>query len=135
MKSTYQKYRTQSVESMSQSELLLTLYEEMIKDLKRCEIALDDKDYEMLDTNIDYLTRIARYLTETLDMSYDVSRDLRRLYQFITYDLSKLKSGRERCRAEIPALIEIVQNLYDGFEGASKKAPSDHIVENQGLSV
>ena len=45
MNSGYQKYKTQSIYSMSGVELLLILYNEAIKRMKMAEYSLEDKDY------------------------------------------------------------------------------------------
>lgn len=131
----YQKYKNQSIESMSQLELLLTLYDEAIKDLKRMDLALEDKDYEGFESHMDYFTRIIRYLVRTLDLSQPVAADLNRLYQYILYDCGRISASRERRRDEIQALIEIISDLRDGFKQAGTKTNVERIAEEKRVIV
>ena len=45
----YQKYKEDSIYSMSSSELLDLLYEEAIGRLRKAELALEDKEYKLFD--------------------------------------------------------------------------------------
>ncbi|MCC6094869.1 MAG: flagellar protein FliS [Eubacterium sp.] len=131
----YQKYKNQSVESMSQGELLVLLLNESIKDLKRAELSLQDKQYEKFNTNIDYFQKIIRYLNQTLDMEQPVSHDLQRLYGYLLFNTGRVLAGRERKASEIPEMITIMTDLRDGFAGASKQTTTSHIVEEKRVVV
>ncbi|MEE8836699.1 MAG: flagellar export chaperone FliS [Eubacteriales bacterium] len=120
----YKKYKDKSIESMSQGELLVTLYDESIKDLKRAQIALDDKNYDQFDYQLDYFIKIIRYLNNTLDLSQPIAWDLKKLYTYINYDIGRVRAARERRADEIPKLISIMKDLRDGFDGASRKVAS-----------
>ena len=50
--SGYEQYKMQSVNTMTRSEMLLLLYDELIKRLTRAQIALDDKNYALFDKSI-----------------------------------------------------------------------------------
>ena len=132
----YNKYQQQSYESMSPEELLVALFDRALRDLKYASIAAEDQDWNTFNDNLDHFGRIINHLMKTLDRSYGVSNDLYRLYDFLQFDTGRVKAGRARRVAELPAMIGIVQNLRDGFDGASKKAPhavSAADVEEQGL--
>lgn len=131
----YKKYKDKSIEGMSQGELLVTLYDESIKDLKRAQLALEDKDYAGFDYQLNYFIRIIRYLNNTLDLSQPIAWDLKKLYTYINYDIGRVRAGRERLADEIPKLIGIMQDLRDGFEGASRQVHDERPVEDRGVSV
>lgn len=134
--SAYQKYKEEAVYNMSPVELLLLLYDEAIKDLKKGKFSLEDKDYEGFELYIDKTTRIIRYLMKTLDCSQPMSVDLRRLYDFILYDFGRMKAGRAKYIGEFDAIIEIIQNLRDGFDGAAKKLGPNgdtHVVKEKRI--
>lgn len=120
----YDQYQQKSYESMSPEELLVALFDRAIRDLKYAQIALEDKDWETFDENLDHFGRIIHHLMKTLDRSQPISKDLYRLYDFLQYDNGRVKAGRERRAKELPAMIEITTNLRDGFDGASKAAPN-----------
>ena len=127
MKEYQKKYQEQSIMQMSQGELLVLTFDEAIKSLKLAEIALEDKKYDKFDDAMHKCNRIVRYLRQTLDMEQPISRDLTRLYDFITFDLGLVQAGRERRKEELPKLVDILSDLRDGFYGASQKVMDTHI--------
>ena len=129
----YDKYKEEVIYSMTPVELLLLLYDECMKDLRKADIAMQDGDGTTFEEYIGKSLKIIRYLIKTLDMSYPVSRDLRRLYDYLIYDLSKIRAGGNRNKDEIPKLISIIQDLRDGFEGASMQIKDEHIVQEASV--
>ena len=118
------KYLEQSIMQMSQGELLVLTFDEAIKNLKKANLALEDKNYEKFEEALQKTNRVVRYLHQTLDMEQPISRDLARLYDFVTFDLGLVQAGRERRQEELPKLVAIMSDLRDGFLGASKIAKS-----------
>ena len=118
----YQKYKENSIYSMSGPELRLLLYDEAVKRLSKAEYALEDKEYVLFEDCLDRTSRIVRYLINILDMQQPLSRDLRRIYDYLIFDISKIKSGREREKEEIARIRRILTELRGAFEQASCKA-------------
>ncbi len=116
----YQQYKMQTVNTMTRSEMLLLLYDELIKRLNRAQIALDDKNYDLFEKSVKRSREIVDYLNRTLNMEYRISYDLRRMYEFFLYELSRLQAGRNR--AVIQELKPLVAELRDAFKEASKTA-------------
>ena len=125
--SGYSKYKEKSIYSMSSGELLLLLFDETIKRLTRAEQSLDDKNYGDFDDCMDRVSRIVRYLISILDMQYPISWDLRRIYEYLIYDLSVVKAGRERKLEEIGRIRHILSELREAFDGASRKVTDTHV--------
>lgn len=121
------KYLEQSIMQMSQGELLVLTFDEAIKNLKKANLALEDRNYEKFEEAVQKTNRVVRYLHQTLDMEQPISRDLARLYDFVTFDLGLVQAGRERRQEELPKLVAIMSDLRDGFLGASKIAKSTHM--------
>jgi flagellar protein fliS len=121
------KYLEQSIMQMSQGELLVLTFDEAIKNLKKANFALEDRNYEKFEEAVQKTNRVVRYLHQTLDMEQPISRDLARLYDFVTFDLGLVQAGRERRQEELPKLVAIMSDLRDGFLGASKIAKSTHM--------
>ena len=116
----YQQYKMQSVNTMTHSEMLLLLYDELIKRLTRAQIALGNKDYDLFEKSVQRSREIVRYLDETLNMEYSISYELRRMYEFFLYELSRLQAGRNA--AVVDELKPLVADLRDAFKEASKSA-------------
>jgi len=114
----YQQYKQQSVNTMTSGEMLIVLYDEALKRLSRSEIALNSKDYATFDVSIDRVSDIIKYLNATLDKSYPISAELKRLYDFFLFQLVRIKSSRKTTLiAEIRPLI---LNLRNSFKEADK---------------
>lgn len=114
----YQQYKEQSVMTMTQGEMLLLLYDEILKRLKRAEIALDIEDYELFDKSVQRSAEIVRYLKDILNYNYAISQELRSMYDFFIYELGRIKASRKK---ELIAEIKpLVKDLRDAFEQAGK---------------
>lgn len=116
----YQTYKEQSVNTMTKGEMLLLLYDEMLKRLSRAEIALEKKDYVLFDQSVTRVSEIVSYLIETLNFNYSVSRDLKKMYDYFYLELSRLKAGRKP--EIIPELQGLVRELRDAFAQAAHES-------------
>jgi len=72
----YRDQREQNVLEMNQNELLLLLYDELVKQLIRCDLALKKQDFNLLEDSADRSLAILRHLDDTLDMQYPISLQL-----------------------------------------------------------
>ena len=116
----YQQYKQQSINSMTQGELLLLLYDELVKRSTLAAIALDKQDWPTFEGAVDRCTDIVNYLDETLDRKYDISRDLSRLYEYFTYQLGRIKIGRNG--RELELLRPMFAELRDAFHAAERNS-------------
>lgn len=129
----YRKYKEKSIYSMSGPELLLLLYDEAISRLRKAEIVLEDKNYKVFEDCLFRVTRILRYLIDILDLNQPISMDLRRIYQYLLYDVGRIQAGRERRADEIGRVSHILSELRSAFDQAARTAGDNHIVENKGI--
>ncbi|MCI8295839.1 MAG: flagellar protein FliS [Lachnospiraceae bacterium] len=129
----YSQYKEKSIYSMSGPELLLLLFDETIKRLTRAEQSLKDGNYDDFEDCLRRVTRIVRYLIDILDMQYPISWDLRRIYDYLIYDLGLVRAGRERRFDEIGRIRHILSELREAFEGASKKVNDTHMVRENAV--
>lgn len=129
----YQKYKAQSIYSMSGVELLLMLYDEAIKRLKKATYALEDHDYGVFDDCITRVVRIVCYLNSILDMEQPISRDFRRIYEYLFYDLSLIRAGRERRLDDIEKVIRLLNEFRDGFEEAGRQVNDSHVASRKNV--
>lgn len=121
----YQHYKEQSVSTMTQQELLLMLYDELVKRLVRCDLALGKEDWPLFEASVDRSMDILRYLDDTLDHKYPVSRDLHRLYDFFLYELNRVKLGRNK--AELDEVRPMITELRDAFRTADKNCAEEKV--------
>lgn len=118
MNKGFQQYKEQSVSTMTPNELMLLLFDELVKRITRAELALEKEDYNLFDASTDRCVDIVRYLDDTLDRQYPISNDLHRMYDYFCYELNRVKFGRnmEELRRVKPMLID----LRDTFRSAEK---------------
>ena len=126
----YQGYKEQGVNEMSPGELLLLLYDELVKRLLRAGLALDKGDYVLFEASVDRGLDIIHYLDDTLDMRYPISRNLNRLYDYFCFELNRVKAGRNK--TELERVKTMVGELRDSFREAQKTGERELAERAQG---
>ena len=119
----YQQYKEQTLNTMTQGELLLLLLDELVKRLLRGDLALEQGDMPLFEASIERCIDIVRYLDDTLDHHYPVSMQLHRLYDLFCYDLNRVKIGRNR--EELDRLRPMITDLRDTFRDAERKGAEE----------
>ena len=115
----YQKYKEEAVMTMTQGEMLLLLYDELLKRLRAAELLAQKEDYENYEAQLVRASDIIRYLRATLDFRYPISRELNQMYDFFMVELSRIKVSRKA--DQIEGLKSLVTELRDAFGEAEKK--------------
>lgn len=118
----YQQYKQQSINSMTPGELLLLLYDELVKRATLASIALEKKDYDLFEASVQRCIDIINYLDETLDRKYPISHDLARMYEYFTYQLGRIKIGRNA--QLLTNLRPMLSEMRDTFRTAEKSVAS-----------
>ena len=114
----YQHYKEQSVNTMTSGELLILLYDELLKRLTRAELSLEKKDYVTFEQSLQRSSDIVLYLKKTLDYKYEISMELKRMYDFFLYEFGRIKASRNsKFIAEVKPLII---GLRDAYKEAQK---------------
>ena len=114
----YQRYREESLNTMTQGELLLLLYDELVKRLRQADLEIGKQNYENFEKAVDRAVEIIHYLSDTLDHRYPISGNLSRLYEYFCYELSRVKAGRNQ--EELMRVTRMVSELRDSFRQAEK---------------
>ncbi|MDO4710927.1 MAG: flagellar export chaperone FliS [Peptostreptococcaceae bacterium] len=115
-----QNYKEQSVYTMTRGEMLILLYDETIKRLARAEFAVQNRDFDTFEQSIRRSSEIIRYLNDTLDRKYEISRELSRMYEFFQFQLARISASRNV--QNIVELKELVSEMRDSFKEANKIA-------------
>lgn len=118
----FNQYKEQSINTMTQGELLLLLYDELYKRLAQAELTLEKQEYPVFENCVDRAVAIIQYLDDTLDRKYDISRNLTQLYEYFTYELGRVRIGR---RKDLLAHVKsMIGELRDAFRQAQKSGDS-----------
>lgn len=113
-------YGTRKVETATPAELTLMLYEGAIKFCNIAMSAIEKKDYEKANTNIQKARRIVVELQTTLDHKYKVAEDFDVIYGYI---FRKLVQANVKKDTEIleEALVEL-RELRDAWKEIMRTA-------------
>lgn len=114
---TYQalnKYKQNTVSSATPEELTLMLYDGAIKFMNIGKYSIEDKDIERTHSSLMRAQDIINELNYSLNMDYDISKEMRDLYDFV---LSKLVDANiKKDIAAIDDALEIVRGMRDTWK-------------------
>lgn len=116
----YQQYKTQSISTMTNGELLIMLYDELVKRVKQAELAITARSTEKANDSLIRAQNIIRYLMDTLDEKYDVAKDLMRLYEFFNQRL--IQANMSKDAAILQELQPMLMELRDTWKQAEKQS-------------
>lgn len=127
--SPYEKYRQSSVQTSSPAQLVLMLYDGAIRFVKAGIEGIENKDLNKANQYLGKAQTIVSELMSTLDHSYDVSKNLFALYEYINYLLiqSNVKKSQEPAQEALGYLTD----LYETWIQVSKLAMSGKTVDAQ----
>lgn len=116
-------YKRQQVLTATPEGLTLILYNGCLKFMKEGIEAIEKKDYEAANTNLQKAERIITEFRVTLNMDYDISHQLMPLYNY-AYDClveGNMKSSVDK----VNEAKDIISGLRDAWVQAMKKARAD----------
>lgn len=79
----YQQYKENAILTASPEELVLMLYNGIIRFIEEAKKAIEKKDYVAANNSIQRAQDIVTELMITLDMNYDISKNLYSLYDYM----------------------------------------------------
>lgn len=79
----YQAYKTNSTQTASPGELPLMLYNGCLKFIKQGKVAIEENDIEEKNRNILKAQNIIREFMVTLNMDYEISKNMLQMYDYI----------------------------------------------------
>ena len=107
------KYQNDSVMTASPMDLVVMLYDALIKQIKLSDIFLENREYEKVNQRLSRAEDIVSELLCSLDLSYPISEELMKLYDFMLQELIQINLQTDRSR--IPPLLEIVESLREAW--------------------
>lgn len=114
------QYQQSSIMTATPEELTLMLYNGCIKAIRFAKVSIEDKDFEKTNVYICKAEAIIRELRATLDMKYDISKNL---YDLYTYFLDRLIESNVKKEVSILDETEgFVIQLRDAWSQAMKDA-------------
>jgi flagellar protein FliS len=121
----YQKYKNLAVNTLSPTELLVLLYEQLDLNLNRAVNAVNSGSPSEAHRFIMRAQDIVMYLVEILDMRYPISRDLLKLYGYLNDQLIRANSKKD------PNLLSEIRSTINGLKDIWKQADTLAREKNQ----
>ncbi|MBS4204978.1 flagellar export chaperone FliS [Lederbergia citrea] len=112
----YQAYRTNAVTTASPGELTLMLYNGCLKFINLAKNAIETKNIEAKNTNIQKAQNIVSELMVTLNMDMEISKNMMTLYDYANRRLIEAN-----IRGDI-TILEEVEELITEFRDTWKQA-------------
>ncbi|WP_442596320.1 flagellar export chaperone FliS [Neobacillus sp. D3-1R] len=110
----YQSYQQNSVNTASPGELTLMLYNGCLKFIHMAKKAIEDKDIQAKNTNIQKAQNIVQELMVTLNMDQEISQNLMSLYDFMNRRLIDANIKNEL--AALNEVEELVTEFRDTWK-------------------
>jgi flagellar secretion chaperone FliS len=121
--SPYEKYRQSSVRTSTPSQLLIMLFDGAIRFVRAGMEGIDAVDHQKANNNLCKAQTIVSELMSTLDPSYEISKSLFGLYEYINYLLVQANIKKNKAHAE--EALEYLTEFRSTWIEASKVIPAN----------
>lgn len=129
----YNQYKKTTVETVSPGRLLIMLYDGLLKNINTAITAINDKDYNLAHNSMVKAQDIVMEFMSTLDMNYEISKNLYSLYDYMLNRLIAANIAKDT--AILEEVGELTQELRDTWQEALKNTsiPVKHNTANISL--
>ncbi len=114
MMNSYQQYKKHNVMMANPMELVIMLYNGIIKRLRQAEIAIGEKDIEAANEHLQNAQDIVIELMMGLDLSYGIAQNLLNIYEFVHHQITSINVSKQA--DDIEPLVSILTSLRDAWE-------------------
>lgn len=124
-KNAVDRYKQQSIMTASPEELTLMLYNECLKSISRGKDGIDKKDINGTNEALKKAQKIIKHLDGTLDMDIPISKDFRKMYDYIHTLLVQGNIGKDK--EKLDEAYGLVVEFRDAWHQAMKKAAAEGV--------
>lgn len=104
----YQKYQQSSVQTASPEQLILMLYDGAIRFTRSSIEAIEQKDYNRSNQNLQKAQRIINELIASLDFQFEISNQLMSIYEYMLHQLIQANIKKQKA-----PVSEVLAHLID----------------------
>lgn len=115
MSNPYQSYQSNAVTTASPGELTLMLYNGCIKFIKLAKKAIEEKNISEKNTNLIKAQNIIQELMVTINMDYEVSKNILAMYDYMKSRLVEANISND------PEILDEVQGYVTEFRDTWKQ--------------
>ena len=116
----YNQYKESSVYTATPEELTLMLYNGLVKFIMLAQSAIDEKNIERANNSIIRAQDIVREFQVTLDMKYEVSKQLDSIYDYMNRRL--IQANIKKDKDILEEVLGMAKDLRDTWTQAMKLA-------------
>jgi len=125
----YNQYKENTVVTSRPEELTLMLYNGLVKFIMQAQLAIDKHDFEKAHSSIVRSKEILICFENTLDMKYDVSKDLLGMYEYMYKRLTEANVKKDK--AILEEILGFAKGLRDTWAQAMKIAKNKNKPSSQ----
>jgi len=114
----YAAYKQQSVMTMTPGQMLIAVFDELIKQLKIAQISFEDNNLSEINRCLLKAQKIITELRTTLNFDYEISKNLNDIYNFLNRAI--INANVKKDPSELDDVLQIVTELRDAFSEAEK---------------
>lgn len=122
----YQQYQQSVVNTSTPQELTLMLYNGLVKFLKLGIEAIEENNLQTAHNNIIKAQNIIAEFMSTLNMDYDISKNLYSIYEYMNWRL--VDANIKKDKAVIEEVVGFAEDLRNTWSQAMKLAKSKQVV-------
>lgn len=115
----YETYKQQSVLTMTPGQMLVAVYDELIKQLNIAIISFEKSDIAEINRSLLKSQRIINELRGTLNHDYEISKNLEDIYNF--FNRAIMNANVKKDPADLKDVLQMVTELRDTFSEADKR--------------
>lgn len=114
----YATYKQQSVMTMTPGQMLVAVYDELIKQLNIALVSFEKNNIAEINRSLLKAQRVISELRATLNFDYEISKNLDDIYNFLNRAI--MNANIKKDPSELNDVLQIVQELRDAFFQADK---------------
>lgn len=118
MTNPFMQYKQQSINTMSSGELVVTLFEEVYKDLLRTSMLMKEEKFEEARAFSEKAKKIFSHLITALDFKIEISQNLYQLYNFFNQEI--IAAEIRRSATPIDEILPLISDLKNTWSEAEK---------------
>jgi flagellar protein FliS len=119
MANSYQQYVRHDVMMATPMELVVMLYTGCIKRLRLGQMAMEKKDYEAANSNLQKAQDIVMELIMGLDLQYDIAKDLLKIYDFVHRQIVTANTSKDA--SLVDPVVDIMGSLRETWMQVQKE--------------
>jgi len=116
----YSQYKENSIYTSTPEELVLMLYNGLVKFIMQAQSAVEEKNYERANEAIKRAQDIVTHFQCTLDMRYEISKDFEKVYDYMYKRL--LDANIKKDKSILREMLVYAKDLRDTWTKAMKLA-------------